>query len=349
MSERSEDLGTYEMLWDCRSCGTQKLLGLTHRRCPNCGGVQDPSWRYYPSDDDKVLAKDHAYAGADRTCPACGTAMGRAAAFCANCGRELKDAKDVSLRQGQVQAEGVAFAAESVQDAKREHASARAKPAPVRRSPWPRRLLVGGLLVVGLVLLAIFWKRPVGLSVQGHAWERHIDIERFGPRHESAWCDQMPGDAYSVSRSREQRSSRQVQDGEECSMHREDKGDGTYRQVRKCKPKYRSEPVYDQKCSFSVDRWSVSRTASAKGASLDDQPRWPEVGLGRTGQCLGCEREGRRRETYTVRLSDGPKGKSHECSVGQAKWAGFRPGSRWQGRTGVLTGGLDCSSLLPSK
>jgi hypothetical protein len=347
MSEYSEDEGTYEMLWDCRSCGTPKLLGLTHRRCPNCGAVQDPAWRYYPSDDDRVLAKDHKYAGVDHTCPACGTAMGRSATFCANCGRELRDAKDVVRRAAQVQAEGVAFDGETVQDAKREHAAAKAPPKPVRRSPWPRRLVIGGVVAVGLVLVAVFWKRQVGLSVQGHTWERNIDIERFEPRHDSSWCDQMPADAYSTSRSREQRSTRQVADGTECSMQREDRGDGTYKQVRKCQTKYRSEPVYDWRCSYTVDRWSVARTASAQGASLEDEPRWPKVQLVRTGQCLGCEREGRHRETYTVQLADVPKAKQHACSFQQAKWASFRMKSHWQGRTRVLGGGLDCDSLLP--
>src|SRR5512138_398094 len=189
MSEHSDDEGTYEMLWDCRSCGTQKLLGLTHRRCPNCGNVQDPAWRYYPSDEERVLAKDHAYAGVDRTCPACGTAMSRAAAFCANCGRELKDAKDVVRRAAQVQDEDVAFDAETVEDAKREHAATKAPPKPKRRSPWPRRLLIGGLVVVAAVLVLVFWKKQVGLSVQGHTWERAIDIERFAPRSDSSWCD----------------------------------------------------------------------------------------------------------------------------------------------------------------
>lgn len=349
MREHSEDEGTYEMLWDCRSCGTQKLLGLTHRRCPNCGNVQDPAWRYYPSDEERVRAKDHKYGGADRLCPACGTAMGAAAAFCANCGRELKDAKQVVRRAGQVQAEGVAFVGETVQDAKREHAAARAPLKPARRSPWPRRLAVAGVVIVVLLLVAVLWKKKVGLSVQGHTWERAIEVERFSPHHDTSWCDQMPSGAYSVSRSREQRSTRQVADGQECSTHREDRGDGTFQQVRKCQTRYRSEPVYDYRCSYTVDRWAVARTATAKGASLDEEPRWPAVQLARAGQCLGCEREGRRRETYTVELADVPQARKHACSFAQAKWAGFRVGSLWQARTRVVTGGLDCGSLSPAK
>ncbi len=132
-------------------------------------------------------------------------------------------------------------------------------------------------------------------------------------------------------------------------MHREDRGDGTYKQVRKCQTKYRSEPVYDWHCSYMVDRWGVDRTATAKGASLGDEPRWPAVTLARAGQCLGCEREGRHRETYDVQLADVAKAKQHTCAFDQAKWATFRMGSTWKGRARVLTGGLDCASLLPAK
>jgi len=37
----TESEKTYEMLWDCRYCGTKKLLGKTHRHCLECGGAKD--------------------------------------------------------------------------------------------------------------------------------------------------------------------------------------------------------------------------------------------------------------------------------------------------------------------
>jgi len=54
------------MLWDCEFCGTKKLLGKTHRFCPNCGAQQDPKARYFPSDEEKVAVKDHVYVGVDK-------------------------------------------------------------------------------------------------------------------------------------------------------------------------------------------------------------------------------------------------------------------------------------------
>ncbi len=56
----------YEMLWDCRHCGSKKLLGLTHRHRPQCGAPQNPSERYFPSEDEKVAVQNHVYYGADR-------------------------------------------------------------------------------------------------------------------------------------------------------------------------------------------------------------------------------------------------------------------------------------------
>ncbi len=59
----------YEMLWNCPHCRAQKLLGYTHRHCPQCGAPQPKDARYFPSDEDKVLARNHVYVGADRICP----------------------------------------------------------------------------------------------------------------------------------------------------------------------------------------------------------------------------------------------------------------------------------------
>src|SRR4051812_38974182 len=74
------------MLWDCSSCGTKKLLGKTHRRCPNCGAPQDPSKRYFPAPGEEVAADGHVFVGADWVCAACTTPNSKAAQFCGNCG-----------------------------------------------------------------------------------------------------------------------------------------------------------------------------------------------------------------------------------------------------------------------
>src|SRR5437762_10126400 len=77
----------YQMLWDCRFCGTTKLLGVEHRHCPNCGAAQDPAWRYFPSNEDLKVVKDpkYQYAGVDKICPFCGQPNSAAANFCKDC------------------------------------------------------------------------------------------------------------------------------------------------------------------------------------------------------------------------------------------------------------------------
>jgi len=69
----------YEMVWDCRYCTAKKLLGLTHRHCPNCGAQQDPNARYFPLDHEKVAVQNHEFVGADMQCRYCGGASSKSA------------------------------------------------------------------------------------------------------------------------------------------------------------------------------------------------------------------------------------------------------------------------------
>src|SRR5262249_39288966 len=151
----------------------------------------------------------------------------------------------------------------------------------------------------------------------------------------------VPFGAYDLSCHREQRSTKKVPDGETCHNVRKDKGNGTFREVRECEPKYRSEPVYDDRCTYTVERWIESRHVDMSGASLADQPRWPDAALRRTGSCLGCEREGKRSEHYEVKFKLEPSGKLDSCSFPEAKWRTFEQGGRWPAKAHVVGGGLD--------
>ena len=348
---------TYEMLWDCKYCGTKKLLGLTHRHCPSCGAPQDPSLRYFPSDAEKVAVQDHEYAGADKLCPACQNPCSANAKCCGNCGSPLDKGKAVATRSDQVHGEGGSFAGENKEAARADYAAQQGAlvpgakavvppPAKGSKTLWIVLAVVG--VVFSLLLTMCLWKKEVTLAVTAHSWTREIQIEQFASRNESAWCDSMPPDATSVTRTREVRSTRQVADGQTCTTRRKDKGNGTFAEVQECKPKYRDEPVYDQKCSYFVNRWGVSRSEKASGSSVKDNPVWPTVKLTRTGTGLGAEREGKHLETYTVVFTDAGKS-THECAFDQAKWSSIADGSKWKGKSGVMTNALDCDSLLPAK
>jgi hypothetical protein len=49
---RVEDLGVYEMIWDCRFCGSSALPARSARFCPHCGAAQEPAARRFPSDEE---------------------------------------------------------------------------------------------------------------------------------------------------------------------------------------------------------------------------------------------------------------------------------------------------------
>jgi hypothetical protein len=341
----------YEMLWDCRHCGSKKLLGLTHRHCPQCGSPQNPSERYFPSDDEKVAVQDHVYYGADVICRYCQNPNSRKSKHCGTCGGPLEEGTDVQKRGEQIHAIG-AYAGETAEHARREFANQAAPPAPAKKPKSRVRLILGVVVafVVALItffVVAIVWTKPAGLEVTGHEWKREIDVERFGPVQETAWCDQVPPSGRVMSRSRAVRSHERVQKGETCRTKKVDQGDGTFRESRVCEPVYENKPIYSDQCRYTIDKWTRARTVTKNGSSLSPPPSWPEPALARTGQCLGCEREAQRRETYTVKLVDPVSKETATCNFDQAKWQSFAVGSRWQGEVGVLIGNLDCSSLAP--
>jgi hypothetical protein len=321
---------TYEMLWDCSSCGSKKLLGKTHRRCPHCGAPQDPNTRYFPPPGEEVAAEGHIYVGVDWHCAACQTPNSRAAGFCANCGNP---------RDGNVAVKVVS-----------DRPPGPTSPAHAVGASAPRRsrrtfiaAMVLGVVAAAVVLVTVFWTRNTAVVIDGHLWKREIDVEEMAPRASSSWCDAMPSDAYRVSRSREVRSHRSVADGQDCDTVRSDNGDGTYSTSQQCRTRYRSEPVYDDRCRFTVDRWGLARTERASGTSTTPAPSWPPVRLSRAGSCLGCQREGDRRETLTLKIR-GPK-RSWTCDVDQQRWLRLRVGTPTHVEVRVVTGGAVCSSL----
>lgn len=322
----------YEMLWDCPRCGTEKLLGLSHRHCPSCGAPQDPSTRYFPSDEDKIAVEDHVFHGRDLNCANCESPNSAAAKHCVNCGAPMGD-DDAAVGLVDVQEEA---------------------PEP---PPPPRRRGCGVLGAAGLALLALvvvgvvvtcFWTRQETLEVAGHAWARQVEVERYARVDDSAWCDGMPSGAMSVRRSEKKRSTKKIADGEDCRVVKKDQGDGTFTEITECTPRYREEPVYDAWCEYEVEKWVHDHWETAEGSGLTPAPAWPTVDIGPCSRSrVGCTRVGSRKESYVVRLR-GPDGALEECEVPQPRWSGMAPGSRWKGDVRVLTGGVACDSLEPA-
>lgn len=319
--EREESLGFYEMLWDCEFCDTRGLLGKSQRYCANCGAPQNPTKRYFPKEGEERRVDGHLYEGADRTCPACQAPQSARAKNCTHCGSVLDGAAEVR---------GIA-------------SPMAAPPAPAprrRRKIWP--IVLGVLMVLAF---GIWWRclrtTEAEVVVAGHRWERAIAIEEFSERREEAWRNELPNDAYDpVCRERE-RSKRQIPDGEECTTERRDKKDGTFEQVEKCRPKYRSEPVMDSWCSFTARRWRHATDAKAAGAGLE--PRWPEdVPAGDTRAVLGARRQGKRRESLILEF----RGRD-TCDVSEAVWRKYKDGQSLKVDVRASSGNVVCSSLGP--
>jgi Zn-finger nucleic acid-binding protein len=325
--ERGKVVGVYEMWWDCAYCDSKALLGKSNRFCPNCGGQQDATRRYFPP-PGKETAANTQYDGTDKSCPACQTPNGAKAHNCRNCGSPLDGAGEVAR-----------VADQSTNAPKPGQAPAAKKKS---KLPW----ILGGiaLVLVAFCLVAAFWTKDVACTISSHSWERTIDIEQLRAEQDSAWCDSTPSGAYSVSRRREQRSTRQIPDGETCTTRNVDRGDGTFERREECKTKYRSEPVYDDRCYFTIDRWKVVRTAKANGQGTSPGPSWPQVVLSRTGSSLGSEREGGRNEKYTLHLTGADK-KTYQCTQGFARWNALPDGHKKVIPIGVLTDHPECDKL----
>lgn len=319
----------YEMLWDCAQCNTRGLLGDSHRHCPTCGAAQDAAKRYFPPVGEEIEAKNHQFVGIDWRCAYCDSANSAAAAHCTNCGAGQDGTKPVATV--------VDTPATPVQP-----------PTPLSQPPrsggwrWALALLAG--VLVALVALGVLFTstQEVTAHVSGRTWQREIQIEQFGPVSDSAWCDSLPGDAYAVTRSQEQRSTQRLQDGEVCRDERIDKGDGTFVKHRECTPRYREQPVYDMRCKYQVNRWRTYRTVKA-GPETAPTPMWPSIGnLSERTTGPGAQRAGARSERYVVSLQSG--GKSWSCDVPEALWNKYEEGVSVPVQVRRI-GGVDCASL----
>jgi len=317
--ERTESEGFYEMLWDCDHCDAVGLLGKSQRYCAQCGAPQNPDKRYFPTPEQQKRVDGHQFEGADRHCPNCSAPMGAKATNCTNCGAPLDGSAPVKGVQAPV------------------------APAPAKK---PRRWWLVALVLV-LVFggaFGIWWRcvrtKTVELAVASHKWERTIAIEQFGDHDKSSWRNEVTGNVSGMTCMRKQRTTKQVADGEECHTERHDKKDGTFEQVQECKPKYRSEPDYDDWCDYTLREWFKTRDAEAKGNGTAIE--FPRTGLSaQAAPTMGAEREGARSKKLILEFKGGDS-----CEVSdEAKWTGYKDGQKVKVEMRARSGDVVCSSL----
>jgi hypothetical protein len=319
--EREESQGFFEMLWDCDHCDTRGLLAKSQRYCANCGAPQNPDKRYFPKEGEQVRVDGHKFEGADRTCPACSAPQSAAATNCTHCG---------SILDGSAEVRGVM-----------------APPPPVAAKPARRGRRIWPFVLAVLVIFAggIWWRclrtQEAQVVVSAHAWTRAIAIEEFAERSEEAWRNEVPIEASMPVCHERERSKRQVEDGEDCHTERRDKKDGTFEQVKKCKPKYRSEPVMDSWCRFTARRWRPVTELKTAGTGMT--PAWPadaSLPSGDVRAALGARRQGRRTETLTLRFAG-----HGSCDVSDSIWRKYSDGQKLKVEVRASSDEVVCSSL----
>ena len=321
--ERVESEGFYEMLWDCDHCGQKRLLAKSQRYCAECGGPQNPDKRYYPPPDQETRVEGHAYEGGDRTCPSCQSPMGAKAKNCTHCGSPLDGARDVK----------------SVDD------RLPAPPKKKRRWPW---ILAIVLVVVAAIVFAIWYfffrTRIEKIEIVAHRWQRTIEIVEVRDHEVRAWHDQPPMHAtgFATMCRQEQRSSRQVQDGEECHQVKKDKKDGTFEKQNICKPKMRSEPIYDEKCSFMVRDFVKTDEIVAKDKGMT--PVWPTTNAPIDAPLvLGARKQGARIEKLYLDIKK--KSGDDSCDVAESVWRKLKDGQKLEVTVRARSDNVVCDSL----
>lgn len=330
--------GVYEMLWDCKFCNTTKLLGKSQKFCPVCGATQDPSWRYFPADEDKVAVKDHKFVGVDVVCGSCGNLNSGDSAYCTSCGAPLeggtaarklgkreKDAddrfeqEDLEARRA---AEQAAYARGESLDKAQPMTAQTAKSDSGGIARW---MIFAGIAVVlvlcGGIAFFLFSSQEVSASVVDHSWERTINLERLEEESRNDVCDRVPASSRDdiYRRQMEVIGSERVQVGEDCRNVQVDQGDGTFRQERRCDPVYENRDVRGEVCYYNVLVWDSIQSAVSSGG-LNDPVEWPRLNIREcSSEREGCEREAGRDTDYYLHFETA-NGDDVRCNVDEAVW-----------------------------
>ena len=321
-NERTESAGFYEMLWDCEFCESKGLLAKTQRHCANCGGKQNADKRYFPKEGEEARVDGHKYEGSDRQCPNCQAPQSSRAQNCTNCGAPQDGASEVK---------GVAAPVAPV--------------APARNSRWWIWLIVVAVGIVGIVLLVKHCNRTESktVTVAAHRWEWSIGVEQYDNQIKHDWEDRVPSGALASGCEMKERSRRQIADGEDCTIEKVDKKDGTFEKVKKCKPKFRSEPVEDRWCRFTVREWrEVDRIKTAGNGTT---PTWPSQGLPaeQYSEVLGAKRRGSKTQKLWIDMAGLETKQS--CDVNEMVWRKYADGAKVQVEVRSRNGEVECDTL----
>ena len=345
-------VGYVELEWTCTYCGTRNPG--TQKKCSGCGAMMGEEDQFEAPAQQELITDEAKLARARRGmpdihCPYCGTRNIAGSEKCKHCGGDLTGA--VEREKGRVVG---AFRAGPVPDVPcpycgtpnpanatkcRKCGGALQKPAeappakPAAKptaAPKPRSRVAGLAIAAVVVLMSICAVAYFVLGsrttdapavVQSVMWERTIQIMEQRPVTHEDWEDQIPTGAVVDSCSKEYRrtQSEPAPGAEEVcgTPYTVDQGDGTGKVVQDCE--YR---IYDNRCEYTVNEWTVVDEAVAQGNDLN--PQWPNVSL------WSDQREGGRAEEYVVTFRADDKADTYTYDVDSAsEFSRFDVGSYW--------------------
>jgi hypothetical protein len=342
-----------EGAWDCPSCGRKRNRGSA-KFCPGCGAPRGEGIQFYLPDDaaevTDAAALARAQAGPDWICAYCETDNPGDANFCSSCGASKEGGAPRPVVEHRFDQPPAAP----------QPVVAPAPPVPKKRFT-PAKVACGCLLVVLVLSLFLFMGGgEITVPPSGYRWERVVEVQGIRNVTKEAWEGEVPQGAEVISSRRELFRTDQVQTGtetrtrtvservqtgtERVKVGTRDLGNGyfediyedrpVYEEVERTEtyeePTYRSVPVYKTRYRFTIDEWQTLREEKAAGDDL--APFWPATRLG------PGEREGERKESYTVLFQD-PDGEVYEHEVKTAaEFLQFQEGRGVRAETSLFGG-----------
>lgn len=371
---------TYEMFWDCQHCGTIKLLGITHRHCPNCGAAQDETARYFPEDGEEISLLNHTYYGVDWDCQFCSTPNSNKSNNCVNCGGPKNGSYQVDLvgddnkiekidkslkqkisgppeyeRMSSHENKNTQNKSSAIENIRLSSLSSSRKienntDQDINKNDTVLKKIITLLFAlffvfsISFLIYGINHKTPTEGTIISKSWFRITDIQEYKVIHDSSWCSSMPSDGYNISRQREIKKYDQVKTGEICKTVKSDNGDGSFSKNTSCNNTYKDVPVYADMCHYSINRWKFSHSYKANGTE-QDEPRWPLSSSDNLSEIhsVGNKRARHGDERYSVVFSylDDNKSKTVTCGYSQTTWENLKKYSK-QTLVIRMIGGVSC-------
>lgn len=309
----------YQMLWDCGYCGTTKLLAKDQKVCPTCGGIQDPTKRYFPDMSEAQEVVGHVVKGVDRICGACDKVNPIEALNCTSCGASMKGAQEV---------------------ARKVHPHVKVAAASSKKStPWFKTMVAttGALILIYWLFLGLdnWLSKDRAFLMDSKSWQANVNIEVYGPHTRTYKCA-LPWSEETLFASYPLHTPVQVAQSDE--------GDGTF-SVNDGGGGY-DGGGYDgggddgggsQTCTETYHDWGFSHAVSRTGTTLP--VLWPKVYLS------SDEREGKRYVNWLMELSMVGTARRVSCQVDRLLWSGSKAGSAFIMPLGFFTKKTHCDEL----